>query len=358
MIGYHNTYPEPRDAPMVEYSIKKNKGLMLRTKRITADDILSGREPELLNDVLTSMITVFCTMLEDSEYIIIAPASAYNSSVVDDRNNEDMYVNCCVDDPLLSATAIPQSLYDESNTVLLADLTGDKGTFDVLDQDMLIMISDDKIENLDWIEWGISYNVMNVGNLLLQDEGGNFNNAITTSNDSLNKSLMNAWSAGIVDNVFKSKNSMVVTTSMVGSERYTFTKAISDAIEKDQNDDGDLGTDNDIGSITNNNSNENDGEGDARIDAIQVAGIILFITMAASATFVIKIARKRGVGLHYNTRWDATLMDASARIPYIIGGDVRDSDSSVDSCELKSDYTGTCPMSSESNTFENYGCLV
>jgi len=367
MIGYR-TYPKTKtnDSPMVEFSIKKNEGPTKQnrnSKRITADDITSGHEPDLVNGVLTSMITVFCTMLEDSEYILIAPASAYDSSVSvsdDDRREAEptVYVNCCVDDPLRSATTNPQSLYDERNTVLLADLTGDKGTFDVLDRDMLIMISDDKIEDLDWIEWGISYNVMNVANLLLQDNGGDFDNAITTSNNSLNRSLLNAWSAGIVDNVFKSKNSVVLTTSMVGSERHTFTKAISDAIKKDRHDDGDLGTENDIGSMTNSNSNENDGEGGARIGVIQVTGIVLFIAMAVSVTFVSSIARKRGEGLHHNTRCNATLMDASASIPYVIGGYVRDCDSSMDCHEFESNYTGTCPISSESSTFENSGCFV
>jgi len=354
MTGYR-VYPQKQDAPSIEYSVKKNRGPLQLNERVTAADILSGSEPELLNDVLTSMITVFCIMLEDSEYILIAPASAYSPSK--DDGNDGKYVNCCVDNPLLSATAIPLSLYDETNTVLLADLTGDKGTFEVLDRNMLVTMPGDKVEDLNWIEWNISYNVMNVGNLLLQDENGSFNNAVSTTNISLNRSLMNAWSTGLVDNVFKSMSSMVITTSIVGSERNTFSKPLRNTINDDQNKGGNLGTKNNMVSDTTSKSNENNGEGGARIDGIQVTGILLFILVSGSVAFIINISSK---GIQSDdARSNTTYMYTRAGIPYVITGDVLESDLSTAYDEVEPDNVGgTHRMSSESSMFRDSGCLV
>lgn len=199
-------------------------------RKIAAEDVLSGKEPELLKDVLTAMMTILCNMPETSGYIIITPASAVitpaGDAVAVDKAG-DKYVNYCSDVPLSTLTAIPQTLYNKHDTVLLNDMTVKGGSLEVLNRDIFVEIRENEIRELDWTEWGVSFPVVQVGFSLMENEAGNVMKAISEIKKRTNTSLMEAWSSGMIDDVFKTKKSEVIATSIVGDERNVFTTAIN-----------------------------------------------------------------------------------------------------------------------------------
>lgn len=341
------------DNTSVQYAMKRNEDFSRNERggKITANDILSGNENDLLNGVLTSMITIFCNM---SGYVIIVPVSPSNPFTYSGKSHT--YVNFCTDDPLRTLTEVPQSLYSESNTVLLADLTGGKNYLDVIDRSILVVGSSDEMEELNWIEWSISCNVMNIGNLLLRSEGGNVNSAVSATNIALNKVLMEAWSAGKVDDVLKSRNNNIISTSVVGSERYIFTKAVDGVIDNnDAADDTDVNTKNIPLNTDNGDSNEKDNDDRPPFKAIQAIGIGLFVSVIVGVTILTRIAGRKRLRDEVNYEANLRMTNMLEGLPYIITGARLESDLSIDADEADNERS----YGSENESLANYSrCLV
>jgi len=200
----------------------------LKTGRhITAEDILFGSEPDLLRSVLTSLMAVFCNMPKTSEYVMVTPVSTVSTSSVVPAS--DQYVNYCSGDYLATSTTSPQILYNQYDTVLLNDINVEGGSLEVFNRGVSLSGSS-KLEKLDWTEWGFSFFVVQVGNNFIDNRGGDAMMAISEMQEILTSSLMEASSSGILDEVFKSRNSDIIATSIVGSELDTFRAAISTMI--------------------------------------------------------------------------------------------------------------------------------
>jgi len=270
MTSYHtlsnklsNEFYNERDRVIVSHKATK--------ERISAHDILSGKETKLFRDVLTSIMTVFCNMPKTSEYVMLVP-----TSVVDYKHNR--YVNYCIGNSLNTTTTLPQHLYDPNSTVLFADTTGKQGSLEVIDRNISISIGNNMIEKVHWIEWGVSYIVVQAGYLPMKNKGGNVMNAVTEINKLASEVLVDAWSAGIVNQVFNLKNSDIIATSIVGNEKETFTKTIHDLI-------------NNTNGQTYDNSNGNQFI-TFFINRTRIIGLAMFITLIASVSKLNDMAKK------------------------------------------------------------------
>lgn len=289
-----------------------------KNPRTINNEISSGNVTEESKGVLTSSMTVFCSLPETSGYIIIVPASVLNSTLVNEVDRT--YINICAHNPMMTLTTTPESLYNESNTVLLTGLTEEFDSLGRLDRSMLIVKSNAEVEVLNWVEWSISCNIVHIERLLIESEGGNINNAVSRTNIIFNMALIKAWSTGAVDEAFKYANSNIIATSMVGSERDTFSKAIdythndtSDRANRDSN-------------VTTVDSNEN--AGNFLFSSLQITGFVMFISLFASFAILITLASKK-------RRREET--EKLAWVSRIESGSVLESDLSVDYSE-NNDY--------------------
>jgi len=260
-------------------------------------------------------------MPETSGYIIIVPASTLSSS--QSQENDSRYVRFCDNSTLLTGRyAMP--IFDKSDTVLFAGPTGKGVYIDVIDRRLLVVTSNDEVEELRWIEWRISFDVMNVGYSLLQSEGGIMPNAISLIERDLNKALIKASATGLLDETFRSSNSNIISTSLVGSERDTFyTTSNGDQIS----------TDDKVENETFNTTvkKEEDDTGGFKIKTVQYLGFIMFIVVIVGVTQLTRMARDK-------YEWDDGII---RRVPYFITDHLElESDLSIDST---SDYAVPVP---------------
>jgi len=281
------------------FSVKKIFFFMnpnTRKRIITAHDILYGKEPILVRDIMTSTMELFCNMPHTSEYIMIARSSVISL-------DDDKYANYCSYSSLKTPSILPQTLYNENNTVIIADLTGEKNSLNVWDRSIIIKIGDGNIVELHWIEWRILFTIAEVSHFLIERKGVNATKALSEINAASINALEDASSSGMMNQVFKSKNSRILATSIVGHEKNLFTTAINDLINSNdgQNDDKSGDNNNIFDNKTklfdneNNHSNEihNDEYKSVFFNGTRITGLVLLTMLIASVAQLNHLSRRK-----------------------------------------------------------------
>jgi len=270
-------------------------------RKITANDIISGREQILLNDVITTVMTILCQMSETSGIIFIVPWHLVDFPLSNHTSGD--FMNFCSKDPLKTSTKLPESLYGVNDTVFFTDFSVEKGFVDVIDRGMFLSVGNNDIEELNWVEWGISFSIMELGFRGVYTEVMNTDNIVFEINRIINKAFIVGATLGLIDELLISKNNDVLVTSLVGYERNVFTRAMLE-----ERPDWNIITQNDLfddvasGSNNDRSSNVMIEEANSKnsfFSPIRITGAILFIFVVifSIAIQIITQWKRKGDGL-------------------------------------------------------------
>jgi len=264
---------------------------------VTAIKILS-EQANLVDDVLISLMTVLCESTKTSNYVILSPAS-----VIPGGNSTD-YIDFCrlEDDGLRSATDNPGSLFTKRNTVILADVTGSEDTLQLMDRKVFIDTGDEHDE-LDWVEWGVTYTIVEWGRKIYQEMGSDAENANLEVSRVSNLALVEAWKSGALDELLVEKNDQIIVSSLIGSEVEVFSEAIKELKTDDEEEEVDnVNVDNPASVMIPDQIDDSH-----FFSAVRLSGISLFVGLIVTTYLLIHLAQKKREHFAWDAKFEGNL---------------------------------------------------
>jgi len=272
--------------------------------KLNAGDILAGKEPKLIEEVLSVLATVLC---EDTDYLILNTA------------NDEFFDFCKQNVNSTDAVMIPEGLDNVNSTVLVTDLT-DTGTGLLQVEDRSVFVNNWSLEDgmgtekggeyLHWTLWTVKYPILNIeyDNVVVGDiyESGDtevkdlfIEKAVGKMQQNVDRTFATAISDGTVDTLLSKDSDNILAVSSIGWEVETFSKAVDSYLEQFQTDDDDGKGDGTLSSILDGSV---EGLEYKVWQPIRIIGIIMLLAVCIFVYFLMKIGNSKQ---KYDV-WDAT----------------------------------------------------
>lgn len=273
--------------------------------KLNAGDILAGKEPELIEEVLSTLATVLCM---ETDYLIL---NTINDEFFDFCNTNSSAV-----------FMIPEGLDSVNSTVLVTDLT-DTGTGLLQVEDRSVFVNDWSLEDgtgsekggeyLHWTLWTVKYPILHldygndvVGNIYeIEDTEMKalfIEEAIGEVQQTLDRTFATSISDGTVDSLLSTDNDNILAVSSIGWEVETFSTAVDSYLEHFKTDD----ESNEVTYGDDNISSIVDGSVEGLQykvwQPIRIIGIVMLAAVIVVVSVLMKIGNNK---LKYDV-WDAT----------------------------------------------------
>merc|ERR1719354_216026 len=197
-----------------------------RSLKIIAGDIRDGEESELVHDVLTTFTETLCN---DTDLVILTPRTSVSHFRRLDENllakselqieEDDVLVDFCLND---NKPVDRFKDYSKRDTVINAHFKN-YDTLELEDRDTYV---NDIGDSLHWVEWEVHYDVIQVDRFTLADVGNDINEGVENIKRRVQRVLSLASTSGIMDEVLKEKNELILASSPIGSEALRFPEAL------------------------------------------------------------------------------------------------------------------------------------